>query len=125
MSFGFLSIPSYLGLCLIVSSILLYTVVKRWNRDRKGLIVLYLTIAIGAIIAASISMIKETTSIYYKHFGNMGYILMGYLGIIVVELFYLSITHKGNAKSKRTILIGWGFIVIPLLLALLVYFTLD
>jgi hypothetical protein len=124
MSFGFLSLTGYLGLCIIVSIILTYISVKRWNKDRKGLIVLYITITAGAIFAAVIRLLKEI-GIYYKYFNNIGFVLMGYFGIIVIELFYLSLTHKGNAKSKRTILIGWGFIVIPLLMALLVYFMLD
>lgn len=107
MSFGFLSLTGYLGLCIIVSIILTYISVKRWNKDRKGLIVLYITITAGAIFTSIIRVLKET-SIYYKYLNNIGYVLMGYLGIIVFELFYLSVTHKGNAKSKRTILIGWG-----------------
>ncbi len=124
MSFGFLSLTGYFGLCIIVSIILTYVIVKRWNKDRKGLIAFYITITAGVIFAAIIRFLKET-DVYYKYFNNIGFALVGYLGIIVIELFYLSLTHKGNAKSKRTLLIGWGFIVIPLLLALLVYFMLN
>lgn len=124
MSFGFLSLTGYFGLCIIVSIILTYVIVKRRNKDRKGLIAFYITITAGVIFAVIIRFLKET-DVYYKYFNNMGFALVGYLGIIVIELFYLSLTHKGNAKSKRTILIGWGFIVIPLLLALLVYFMLT
>jgi len=124
MSFGFLPLTGYLGLCIIISIILIYYSVTRWNKDRKGLIVLYMTGAVGAILWAVIRLLKET-GIYYKYYNAMGFIVWGYLGVVGIEFLYLSLTHKGDEKSKRTILIGWGLIVAALLLGALAFVILD
>ena len=119
MSFSFLPLPAYVCLCLIGSIYLFYNAISRRNIDRKGLIVLYLTLSIGSILSAIIKVLKETTSIYLKYFDYMGYILIAYCSIILIELFYLSITHKGDAKSKKIILIGWLIPAIPALVLLI------
>jgi hypothetical protein len=125
MSFGFLPLLTYLTLCFVLAIILAYIIGKRWNKDRKGLIVLYLTIMAGVLLVVVIKMLKETTNIYYKYFSNMGYILLGFIAVFVIELFYLSVTHKGSVMSKKLILTGWGFIIGPLFLALISYLMLD
>ena len=125
MSYGFLSTTRYLGLVLIVSIILLCAAIKRRNKDRKGLIVLYLTISIGSILIGVIRVLKETTDLYYKYFDNIGYFAIGYVIIIFIELFYLSVTHKGDEESRKNLRIAWGIIVATILIGLLMYFLLD
>ena len=125
MSLTFLPLPLFLVICFTVSIILLYVAIKRRNIDRKGLLVLYFTIAIGAILSAILQILKDTTIIYNKYYNNIGYIMLVYLVIVLVELLFLSLTHRGNDKTKKMILLGWGFILVPILLALIVYFILD
>lgn len=125
MGLSHLPLPLFLVICIIGIIFLLYIAIKRRYVDRKGLVVLYVTIAIGTIISAVIRILKDTTDIYLHYFDNIGYILIFYVFIILAELLYLSLTHKGDAKTKKIILLGWGFISIPLILAGLIYVLID
>lgn len=125
LSFEFLPSPIYLAICIIISIFLIYITLKRRRIDRKCLQLLYLTIAIGTLTSAVIRVIKETTNIYSIYFNNIGYILLGYAAVIMLELAFLSVTHKGSEKSKRIIILGWSFILVPLMLASFVYLILD
>lgn len=121
MSLAFLPLPLFLAICIAVSTTLSYVAIKRRDIDRKGLLVLYYTIAFGAILSGVLRILKDTTIIY----NNIRYMLVIYVVIVLAELLYLSFTHKGNEKTKKMIFIGWGFILVPLLLALIVYLLLG
>lgn len=125
MCLSHLPLPLFLVICIIGIIFLLYIAIKRRYVDRKGLVVLYVTIAIGTIISVVIRILKDTTEIYLHYFDNIGYILIFYVFIILVELLYLSLTHKGDVKTKKIILLGWGFIIIPLLLAAIIYVLIE
>jgi hypothetical protein len=125
MSFGYLPLPVYFSLLIIVCILLGYAAIKRRYIDRKGLIVLYVTIATGTLITGVIRLVKETTNLYNKYYDIIGIILWGYIAIILGELLYLSITHKGDGKLRRLILLGWGVIVVPIIITLLVFLILD
>ncbi len=125
MGLSHLPLPLFLVICTTGSIFLIYIAIKRRNIDRNGLVVLYVTIAIETILSAVIRILKETTNIYINYFDNTGYILLSYVFIILAELLYLSLTHKGNVKTKKIILLGWGFILVPLLLAAIIYVLVD
>jgi hypothetical protein len=121
MSYGYLPLPAYLSLIIILCILLMYFAIKRRYIDRKGLIVLYVTLAMWILVAGVIRLIKETTNLYNKYFDKIGIILLGFIVILLVEFLYLSITHKGNEKSRRLILLGWVVIVVPIIISLLVF----
>lgn len=125
MNFRFFPLPIYLSLCIAVSIFLSYTAIRRSRKDRKGLILLYWTISIGTIFSAALCILKQKTDIYNKYFSNIGYLLLGYIVIILIELLYLSVIHMGNKETKKTILLGWSFIVLPLILALIVFYKIK
>lgn len=125
MSFGFLPLPAYVAMCLGFSITLLYYVIKRRNKDRKGLIVLYLTGAVGGVIVAIGKIVKEMWGNNSKYYDYMAYIVFGYLALFFIELFYLSITHKGDEESKRKLLIGWGMILACIVIGVVAYLILG
>lgn len=121
MSFDFLPLSAYVILCLSVSAVMIYTAISRRVKDRKGLIVLYSTISVVTLLSAVIRVIKEKSRFYSNYFDYLGYVLLLAIIVVFIELLFLSFTHKGSIKSKRIIMMGWAFIITPLILALLVF----
>lgn len=123
MSLAFLPLSLFITVCVLIIIILSYILINRRNKDRKGLLVLYFTIILGVIASAILRILIKITNVYERYFNDIGYILLGYVVIIMFELFFLSITHKGSAKSRKIIILGWSFILIPLVFATVVYFA--
>lgn len=121
MNFKFLSLLIYLVLCGFVVVQSVCAIIRRWNTDRIGMIVFYILTLVGGVLIAIIGIIKKTTDFYYSYINNIERILLGYLVIFLFQLFYLSVTYKGNRKSKKIILFGWIFMVIPIIFGLILF----
>jgi len=117
LSISYLSLPIYIAVCILLSGSLLFAAYKRINKDRKGLIFLYVTVAMGPLLAIVGKIIQDKYSDYF------GIASIFVIAIIIVELIFLAITHKGTDKSsKRLIIIGFLIIIIsmfPLLIFLI------
>lgn len=112
MSFSYLPFPIYICLCLTVSIFMFYCAIKRKKIDRLGLIVFYITLSIVLVITTIIKIIEEKINLHSDVFF---YISIANIAIILAEFFYISLTHKGNAKSKRALRFILSFMLICVL----------
>lgn len=106
MSFAFLPFQVFVLLCLVLCFILIYASVKRINKDRKGLIVLYLTTAIGSLASMVTRLIKEKTELYDKYSDFFGVFFVFFIVVVASELLFLGFTHKGDDRSRKIIRIA-------------------
>ena len=117
-----LPLPIYVLLCIFLSVYLFYMAIKRRNIDRFALRLFYITIAIEGMLCAIFRILRETT-IYSTYLNNIDWIiLLGVVLIMIVELLYLTITHKGGYKqSKKRIRLGWTLIIISFIASILLF----
>ena len=98
---------------------MIYTAIKRYNIDRKGLIVVYITVSILPLLAAMGRLIDEIFQHLSKHIDYISVSIMSVLLVLIIESIYLGLTHKGDENSKRLIIIGFVLVaisIIPLLI---------
>lgn len=94
-----------------MSVFLVFSAITRAKIDRKGLIIMYSTVSMLVLFTVSAKLFIELSK--NKTLINIfvgGAIVLSI--IFFIELVYLAITHKGDAKSKRLILIGFLLIII-------------
>lgn len=118
LSLKFLPLPIYLIICLFISSFLILTAIKRYYKDRIGLIGLYITVAFLPLLAAISRFID---GVYQQFSKIIDYISVAAIAIFVtmfIQLIYLALTHKGDEKSKMLINVGFIVIVVSAIPAL-------
>ncbi|MEG0894877.1 MAG: hypothetical protein RSE93_04120 [Oscillospiraceae bacterium] len=125
MSFGFIPFPIYIALCIIGSIYFLFIAVKRRHVDRKGLIIFYVTLSIGTIVIVILKILEKSTNLYQLFPNGFLYTALLYLAIILIELFYISITNKNNKTINIRIWLIWGLIFISILACVLIFIILD
>ena len=104
---------------------MIFTAITRYSKDRKGLIVIYITLTlmgpllvIGRIIDTMYPQKEE-----YSDYIAISIILL--LVLVLFQMIYLALTHKGDEKSKRLLIIAFSIIVIsaiPMLIMLILDF---
>lgn len=120
MSFGFLSLPTYVSLCIITSFYFACLTIRKRNIDRKAHILLYLTLSIGGVLIAVIKILNVTTNIHNKFFDKTGYLILVYLAILIVEIFYISMTSVKNSIDKKRVVFIWSIVFICIFLMIII-----
>lgn len=123
MSLSFLPLPLYVLVCLTVSAYLVYTAISRRKKDSKGLIIVYLTVAAGIFLPLAKRLINEVFLKTDQWDDLFGYLSLGMVIIVALELTVVDIVHvrKGNRnKTKITQLI----IVMLLIWSSIIFFVL-
>lgn len=124
MSYEYTPLPLFIAFCIILSVTLIIVAIHRRKIDRMGLIAFYITLAVAVIITAFLRVQEELDMLISLH-DILEWIYAGTLALMFIELFYLSITHKGTRELKRRLYIGWGLIISSLLIGLVIFFVLD
>lgn len=121
MSLNFLPTPVFAIIGIAISVALIHAAIKRRDKDRKGLLIVYITVSIFPILSIIIRLIKENTDLYSKYFNFFGYVIFIPLVLLIVELFWLSVTHNGSRESQRLIIFGWLLLIVPIVFGLIVF----
>jgi hypothetical protein len=120
-----LPLPMYVMYCAFISLSLLYASIKRRNKDRMGIIVVYLTVSIMTSISIIARVVNDDIELRKKYYDFFAELIIILLIIVFVELFFLTITHKGSAESKKKIIIGWIILFIPIIAGLILFLVLK
>lgn len=115
-SLRLLPLPLFIPLFIFLFCYMIYNAIKRRNIDRRGLIVLYVTVSIIAPLVIIVRILEYLN----KDIGIFLLLIFSMLGILFIEIFYMGITHKGDAHSKKLILISFGLILFSALLVIII-----
>ncbi|HWT73472.1 MAG TPA: hypothetical protein VN258_01940 [Mobilitalea sp.] len=128
MSFGYLSLPMWLLLCLLISIYMVFTGIKRRKNDRKALIITYFIIALGALLIALDKLVNEVFIQFKQYSQYISFVIIGLLVFILGNLIYMGITNKGNEHSRKLFKIALLitiFSVVPLILWIIIDLALQ
>ena len=118
-----LPLPVYVALCLFLIGAFVITIIKRYKKDRKGLIVLYITVTFGVILAV-IGKIGSAINNQFEIFKNyIPIAVISTLVIIIFESVFMVLTHKGNEQSRKLAKIVLLLYSIAFIIFLILFFV--
>ncbi|WP_155973368.1 hypothetical protein [Paenibacillus sp. Leaf72] len=94
----------YALLFILLACFMWVTALRRRKMDRPGLLVMYVEIGICGLLTAGGILAEEFG--YTKLYDRTATAVLVCIGAVIIQVFYMGLTHQGDKQSKKMIRIG-------------------